>query len=698
MESKEKLRVGIVGCGKIASIHLSHITRFQLGHVVGLCDFYRPQLEKTGRAFKVQGLYADPEQMFSDAKPDVVHIVTPPPTHAELAIQALRAGCHVLVEKPMALTVAEADAMIAASHETGKSLCVDHNRLFAPPTLEARRLLESGELGELVSVDFFQGFGLPPRMKLSQFDNQWLSKLPGGLVQDLLPHCAYCLVEFAGKPIRLHVLAKPNGLLPAAPAEEVRLVMEGERVLGTGAISLSAEPFMNTFTLYGSKGTARVNIDNFTLLVRKNRYSHPLFNRVFGSMEEGRQAFFSSLGSTFRFGTGKQPRYPDILELIRRFYRCIQDGAPPPVTPEQGREAVRLISEVVMVMREQVAERAAEAPAVIVGSGHVPSRILVTGATGFLGKALVQRLVSRGERPRVLSRPSMRVTDLQNLGIDVVVGDAADIGVVEGAVRGTEIVIHCAGRMGSLGTWEEFHRDSVESTENVLRAAQAAGVRRVIYVSSLGVYGVLTNGNGNCINEATPCDPKPEKRGDYSRAKIEAEEFVLRFTKETELPVTIFRPGIIFGRGRTLPTAPLAFPSPLTTSFLVIGSSHALLGLNYIENLVDAFEFALERPESAGKQYNIVDDEQLTNGEYHRIRGKIDGTRAVFVPSFPLRLAAAGIFLVPRRFRSGKLASFSPHSLAGALKSVRFDTHAVRQELGWQPRVKLEDALKQSLS
>lgn len=697
MESKKKLRVAIIGCGQIAWIHLSHVTRFQLGELVGLCDFYRPQLEKTGHAFGVKKLYSDAAEMFDAARPDVVHIVTPPSTHADLAIQAMRAGCNVLVEKPMALTLEEADRMIGVARETGRSLCVDHNRLFSPPALEARRLLEAGELGELVSVDFFQGFGLPTRMRLSQFDNQWLSKLPGGLVQDLVPHCLYCLLEFVGHPVRLHVLTKRTGVLPAAPAEEVRLMMEGERVLGTASISLSAQPFMNHLTLYGSKATARINIDNFTLIVRKNRYSHPLFNRVFGNMEEGWKIFSSSARSTFRFATGKQPRYPDILELIRRFYSSIQDAGPLPVEPEQGRETVRLIQEVVTAMHDETAghENEKKAPAFI-SDRHAPARILVTGATGFVGNAIVRRLLSRGERPRALARPSMRVQGLLDLGIDVVVGDASDVSAVETALRGTEFVIHCAARLGSLGTWEEFHRDSVQSTENVLRAAQAAGVRRVIYVSSLGIYGVPHNGKG--ITEETPCDSEPEKRGSYSRAKIEAEGFALRFANETGLPVTIFRPGIIYGRGRALPTAPLAFPSPVSTSFLVVGSSHTLLGLNYIENLVDAFELAIDHPESANKQYNIVDDEQLTSGEYHRIRGEIDGTRAVFVPSFPFRLAAPGIFLVPSRFKSGKLASFSPHALAGALKSVRFDTKTVRGELGWRPSVPLPEAIKASLS
>ncbi len=692
MADGKKLRVGILGCGQIARVHLSHITRFQLGEVVGICDIYRPRLDEVGRAFQVRNLFADPSEMFAETKPDVVHVVTPPATHADLAIQAMRAGCHVLVEKPMALSVEEADRMIAASHETGKSLCVDHNRLFSPPMIEACRLLDCGDLGELVSVEFFQGAGFPFWMTPAEISDQWFAKLPGGLVQDLAPHCLYSLLQFVGPPTRFHVLAKRNGLVPAGPAEEVRLMMEGERILGTGTISLSAQPYMNCFTLYGSKMAAVVNLENFTLMVKRDRFTQQLLRKSTGGIDQARQLATGTIGSVLRFATGKLPRYPDILELIRRFYRSVQDGAPPPVNPEQGRETVRLIDELVVTMREQCSKGDAKAPTVISREAGPPPQLLVTGATGFVGKATVRRLLEQGKRPRALARPSERVQSLKELGIDVVVGDVADGMVVERAMRGVEAVIHCAARMGTKGTWAEFHRDSVVGTENVVRAAHSAGVKRLIYVSSLGVYG--TPANGDRITEATPYDGSPEERGSYSRAKIEAERLVLQFARETGLPVTTFRPGFIYGRGRPLPTGPLAFPSPFGRSYVLVGRSDGLLGLNYIENLLDAFWLALENTEGQGRQYNIVDDDHLTKGEYYRVREEIDGIHATFIPGWPFLIAAPGIAIVAKRSGGGKLATFSPHALARALTSVRYDTRAVREQLGWSPRVSLQEALR----
>jgi nucleoside-diphosphate-sugar epimerase len=272
----------------------------------------------------------------------------------------------------------------------------------------------------------------------------------------------------------------------------------------------------------------------------------------------------------------------------------------------------------------------------------------------------------------------------------VVFGDLSDQNALARALAGVEIVYHCAARLGPYGSWQDFYRDNVEGTELLLQASRKQGVKRFVYLSSLAVYGPPRNGDP--IVEQSPYDAEPEKRGHYSHSKILAEKRVLAFAQETGLPVTIFRPGLIYGPGRALPTAPLAFP--FGGKFMVVGSSRCLLPLNYIENLVDALLAPLERPDIVNRQFNIIDDEQLTSGDYHRMRGQVDGTRAVFVTPLPFRLAAPAIELLAARAGGGKLASFSSHALARVLKSVRYDTGAVRTDLQWQPRIALQDAVK----
>ena len=98
------------------------------------------------------------EAMLRSRCVDVVHILTPPKTHAELAIRAMEAGCHVFVEKPMALTVEETDAMNAAAGRNRVKLCVGHSRVCAPLMLKARNLVESGKIGKVLHVDVSYNF------------------------------------------------------------------------------------------------------------------------------------------------------------------------------------------------------------------------------------------------------------------------------------------------------------------------------------------------------------------------------------------------------------------------------------------------------------------------------------------------------------------------------------------------------------
>ena len=192
--------------------------------------------------------------MLAAAQPDVVHVLTPPATHASLAIHLLEAGVHVLVEKPMALTVAEADAMVAAAARSGKYLTVDHNRWFDPVMQQARALLASGALGALAGVDVFQGAAVGEADLPAGQHGHWKASLPGGILYDLAPHPAYLLRGFVGTIGDVHVVTRSG---EDGKLREVRAVVDGARALGTLTISLESKPFMNRVTLYGTANDRR---------------------------------------------------------------------------------------------------------------------------------------------------------------------------------------------------------------------------------------------------------------------------------------------------------------------------------------------------------------------------------------------------------------------------------------------------------
>src|SRR6266481_5058136 len=204
------MRVGIVGCGHIGWIHLSYLLKTPGVNVIAVCDQDRDRAKQTACEFRIPSYHETLDELLRQSSPEVVHILTPPSTHASLAIQALEAGCHVLVEKPFALSLADADRVIATASRTGRKLCVDHNHLFDPPVLEAIGYLESGALGELLSLNCFQGISLPNGTNPTDV-RSWFQDLPLGPIHDVAPHTLAFLLRFVGTPRLTHASVRKEG-------------------------------------------------------------------------------------------------------------------------------------------------------------------------------------------------------------------------------------------------------------------------------------------------------------------------------------------------------------------------------------------------------------------------------------------------------------------------------------------------------
>jgi nucleoside-diphosphate-sugar epimerase len=319
-------------------------------------------------------------------------------------------------------------------------------------------------------------------------------------------------------------------------------------------------------------------------------------------------------------------------------------------------------------------------------------RVCVTGGTGFLGGALVRRLLSEQVPVRVFARPSARADELEARGAEVVRGELGDSDAVSRAIRGTELVYHVAAKVDSGGTAAEFFETNVGGTERVLAACLEAGVRRVVYESSIAVYGLVKNGER--IDENTSCEEFPKLRDFYSQSKLAADELAVSFARKTGLPLAIMRPGIIYGPGKGLPLGLLSFN--LGRSNFVFGSPDLHFPLNYVENLIDAMQLAANLEGGQLREFNIVDDEDLTLLRYHNTKSTADQTRTRFFPGWPVLAAAPVVDTVMRALPLGG-TRLSKHQLKRSLQDRFYDTRRVRQELGWAPRVPLEESIRCSL-
>ncbi|MDQ6419808.1 Gfo/Idh/MocA family oxidoreductase [Paenibacillus sp. LHD-117] len=154
-----KVRVAVIGCGSISKYR--HIPEYAAHPNVELVAFVDPVIERAEEYAAKHGgkAYADYETMLAEVKPDAVSVCTPNALHAPMTIAAVNAGAHVLVEKPMAVTDKEAEAMIEAAKQNGVNLMVGHNQRFMPPHVKAKQILESGSLGKVLT--FRTSFGHP---------------------------------------------------------------------------------------------------------------------------------------------------------------------------------------------------------------------------------------------------------------------------------------------------------------------------------------------------------------------------------------------------------------------------------------------------------------------------------------------------------------------------------------------------------
>ena len=271
-------------------------------------------------------------------------------------------------------------------------------------------------------------------------------------------------------------------------------------------------------------------------------------------------------------------------------------------------------------------------------------------------------------------------------------GDVRDWSSLRKAAPGKDVIFHCAGKVAPAGRWVDFLEVNVLGTERVIQAALEHGVRRIVHVSSIGIYGPQST--GVIISEDDGYDPNPGARGFYTRSKIEADRIALWYAHERAAPVTVIRPATIYGPGgkEGLVRAGVR----LGRLNVVFGDGSNLLPLVYVDNVVDALVLAASNETAYGRAYNIVDDDEVSQRMYVERMGQALGLRqsTVYLPLPAVRMLAAAADLARAALRGRRSPQGLFHRISRSLQRVMYDTSCAKQELAWRPRVSFEEALK----
>ncbi len=312
---------------------------------------------------------------------------------------------------------------------------------------------------------------------------------------------------------------------------------------------------------------------------------------------------------------------------------------------------------------------------------------MVTGATGFLGSALVTELVKRQQAVRILARDEQKARQQFGDAVTIIPGEITDAAQVQQAIDGATTIYHLAGRLYHPSTPAELYRQThVEGTRTLLKACQAqTQLRRIVHVSTTGVHGVT--GETPAAEDAPFAPTNP-----YEATKLEGELLALNAYQEQGLPVTVARPGLVYGPGDLHLLG--FFVAIKKGLFRVIDGGKAFLHPVYIDDLVAALLLCAEQPQAPGRSYNIAGERPVTVRELataiaHALN------RELPAGSIPLWLAnlASDIFAVMPGMK-GEHAPLTRSRVKFLTHSRIYDISRAKSELGYAPRVELEEGMK----
>ncbi|WP_437224690.1 Gfo/Idh/MocA family protein [Planctomicrobium sp. SH661] len=355
MSSSPKIRVALIGCGQIADAHLSQLQRIKSAEVVAVCDMHEDLAWQAAARFAVPRHFTNHERMLEQTRPDVVHITTPAHTHAPLAKELLRAGCHVYVEKPFTLDAVDAREVLAVAEETGRFVCVGHDQLFDPAWLRCKAWINRGVIGEVRHIESVLGYPIDGKFGnlVAGNPNHWVRKLPGGLFQNTISHPLYRITDLM-KDVQPALIGgwrtRPEFDFPT----EMSISFQGQRQNGSLTFSTFLPPQRIT-RVYGSKGTIDVDFDAQTL--RLNRLTR--LPGAFGKLEAPWQQFGNSVwnlkNNLLRFACSDIHYFAGMKNLFEAFYQSIQTGSPLPIPPEEVERVTFLMDRIFDHCRETTA-------------------------------------------------------------------------------------------------------------------------------------------------------------------------------------------------------------------------------------------------------------------------------------------------------------------------------------------------------
>jgi predicted dehydrogenase len=361
------LNVAIVGCGKIADAHAAQIRRIDGCEIVGVCDREPLMARQLYERFPIKAHFSDLTELLAQARPDIVHITTPPESHFDLARLCLTHGCHVYVEKPFTLHAGDADRLIAIATGKGLKLTAGHDDQFSHVTRRMRSLVRSGYLGGApihMESSYCYDLGDGYARALLADPKHWIRRLPGKLLHNIISHGIARIAEFLTGD-RPHVIA--HGFISPQLermgereiVDELRVIIRDEN--GTTAyftFSSQMRPTLHQFRIYGPKNGLVLDQDQETLIEVRGARFKSYGEKFIPPVTIARQHLANLVTNARTFLRGDFHMKSGMKYLIESFYHSIRHGTPVPIPYRE----ILLAGRIMDAIFEQLERRSAQPP------------------------------------------------------------------------------------------------------------------------------------------------------------------------------------------------------------------------------------------------------------------------------------------------------------------------------------------------
>ncbi len=633
-----KLKVGIIGCGKMGKHHMRAVVLQENAEIVAVADPFVEQRELVGLVSSNTKIYSSAEELLLEASLDVVHIVTPPETHSKLAQLALENGVHIYVEKPFTFNRSEAEAIYSLAEAEGLRVCAGHQVLFENPAILAQKCLD--EIGKLIHVESYFSFRTVRR-----------NITPVEQLIDILPHPVCLLLSFleysSESSIEFDTIA-------VSPEGEVRAMVKSGTIYGSLNVSLQGRPIESYVRLIGTNGSLFADFVRGTVIKLPGPGASAV-SVVFNTYSQAFQCFWKSTKFFAGMAFKKHKSYPGLAEIIKVYYSSISDNSSFPVPSTSTISTVSLCEAIYdrLKQSELEFEENMKCELAIKAKKLLPLSsdsevVLVTGGTGFLGGKAAQELRKVGYRVRILAR-NIPPFSKQLPGVEYAFADLGD-SVPEVVFTGVTTIVHCAAE--TSGGEKEHERNTIQATKNLLNAAANTGVKHFVNISSIAVIKTSKEVGGP-LDETTPLDIDNKSRGPYVWGKAKAERLADELGTKLGIRVKTIRLGPLVDFNSF--TAPGRLGKEVGLLFVAVGSKKSTLSVCDVHTAAKVIRHYVADFQEVPRILNLVEATPPTREKLVCLLKKNrKELKCIWLPMFILNLASPFLKLLQRILLSGR--------------------------------------------